>query len=78
MAKIKGAVEVDTNRCKGCSVCVVSCPFDLLELSAGVNSKGYPYALNARPDDCTGCANCAVVCPDGCIVVYRQKEPSNV
>ena len=29
MAKIKGAVVVDTERCKGCSLCVVACPLDV-------------------------------------------------
>ena len=26
MAKIKGAIVVDTERCKGCNLCVVACP----------------------------------------------------
>ncbi|MBR4037699.1 MAG: 4Fe-4S binding protein, partial [Tidjanibacter sp.] len=26
MAKIKGTVVIDTERCKGCEVCVASCP----------------------------------------------------
>ena len=26
MAKIKGAVVVNTERCKGCNLCVVACP----------------------------------------------------
>jgi 2-oxoglutarate ferredoxin oxidoreductase subunit delta len=73
MAKIKGAVTVDMDRCKGCAVCVVACPFDVLALAREVNAKGYPYASTAHPDACTGCANCAVVCPDSCITVYRMK-----
>ena len=34
MAKIKGTIVVDKERCKGCGVCVASCPCDVLELSA--------------------------------------------
>ena len=34
MAKIKGATVVDTERCKGCNLCVVACPLDVLELTA--------------------------------------------
>ena len=26
MAKIRGAVKVDTEKCKGCSVCLGACP----------------------------------------------------
>ncbi len=34
MAKIFGAVEIDTNRCKGCNLCVVACPADVLSLQS--------------------------------------------
>ncbi|MDR2148633.1 MAG: 4Fe-4S binding protein, partial [Tannerella sp.] len=32
MAKIIGAVVVNVERCKGCDLCVVACPVDVLEL----------------------------------------------
>ena len=73
MAKIKGAVVVDTERCKGCEVCVVSCPTQTLALAKEVNGKGYNYACVVNADNCTGCTNCAVVCPDGVITVYKIK-----
>lgn len=74
MSKIKGAVVVDTERCKGCNLCVVACPTDTLALTTNeVNHKGYPYSYSARPDACIGCATCAIVCPDGCITVYKDK-----
>jgi len=74
MAKVKGSITVNTERCKGCDLCVVACPSDVLELSQEVNSKGYNFALIINPDECTGCANCGYVCPDGCITVYRTKS----
>lgn len=73
MAKIKGTVIVDRERCKGCGVCVASCPLKVLKMSAEVNGKGYPFAVMAEPDACTGCASCGIICPDSCITVYRQK-----
>ena len=73
MAKIKGKIVVDTERCKGCGVCVASCPCDVLGLSSEVNGKGYPFAVMVNPDACTGCASCGIICPDSCITVYRQK-----
>ena len=70
MAKIKGTIVVDKERCKGCGVCVAACPCQVLELSVEVNSKGYPVARMANPDACTGCASCGISCPDSCITVY--------
>ncbi|PIP55341.1 MAG: ferredoxin [Bacteroidetes bacterium CG23_combo_of_CG06-09_8_20_14_all_32_9] len=73
MARVKGAIVIDIERCKGCSVCIPSCPQDVIQLSKEVNRKGYQYAYMEIPDACTGCTNCAIVCPDGVITVYRTK-----
>ncbi len=73
MAKVKGAIVVDIEKCKGCEVCVPTCPTNVIQLAEDVNGKGYHYAYMANPDACTGCANCAIVCPDGVITVYRKK-----
>lgn len=73
MAKVKGAIVVDIERCKGCSVCIPACPQAVIQLAREVNGKGYHYAYMENPDECTGCANCAIVCPDGVITVYKTK-----
>lgn len=73
MAKIRGAIVVNIEKCKGCEVCVVNCPTKTIVLAREVNSKGYNYAYAATPEACIGCANCAMVCPDGVITVYKTK-----
>ncbi|MBN2813561.1 MAG: 4Fe-4S binding protein [Bacteroidales bacterium] len=73
MAKIRGAIVIDIERCKGCELCITSCPTNVIAMEKLVNSKGYHFAYMEHPENCTGCANCAVVCPDGVITVYRKK-----
>ena len=73
--RILGAIVVDTERCKGCSLCVVACPHDVIALAdKTVNVHGYRYVEPVHAEACVGCTSCAMVCPDGCITVYRKKE----
>ncbi len=73
MAKVRGAIIVDTITCKGCSLCVEACPTDVIRLAEEVNGKGYNFSYMHQPEACIGCANCAMVCPDSCITVYKMK-----
>lgn len=73
MAKVRGAVVVDNEACKGCNLCVVACPTQVLALHRNVNGKGYHYSYMENPENCIGCTSCALVCPDSCITVYRAK-----
>lgn len=74
MAKIRGAVVVDEERCKGCNLCVVACPTDTLNLQhKEVNNRGYHFAYMKKPESCIGCSSCALVCPDSCIEVYKVR-----
>ena len=73
MAKVKGTIVVDKERCKGCGVCIGECPHDVLALHKEVNSCGYHYLHMKNPGNCIGCANCGLICPDTCITIYRVK-----
>ena len=75
MAKTRGTIVVNVDRCKGCDLCVVACPTHVIELPPeDVSDKGYHYARLKNYTDCLGCTACGTVCPDGCISVYRWKD----
>jgi 2-oxoglutarate ferredoxin oxidoreductase subunit delta len=75
MATIRGDVDITVEQCKGCELCIVSCPQDGLALSNEINKQGYHYAVLIE-DVCTGCMNCALVCPEAIITVYREDKKS--
>ena len=55
MAKMKGAIVVNTERCKGCSLCVVACPLNLIQLAdKKVNLRGYRFVEQVNTEACTG------------------------
>jgi 2-oxoglutarate ferredoxin oxidoreductase subunit delta len=67
-------IEVDEKRCKGCGLCVIACPFGVLDLSDKFSSTGYYPAVMVKPEKCTGCTLCALVCPDVAIEVYKETK----
>lgn len=73
MSNVRGTVEIDIETCKGCELCIESCPQESLTMSKEINAIGYHYAVLIQ-DNCTGCVNCALVCPDAVITVYRAKK----
>jgi len=67
MAKIK----IDTERCKGCGLCVLYCNKGQIESDKSLNKKGiYPVKFTDK-GECTGCSFCAIICPDLCITIYK-------
>lgn len=72
---IRGTIKVDTKICKGCELCIVACPQDVLALSVNFNDKGYRF-VELISSACTGCVNCALVCPEAALTVYREPKPA--
>ena len=69
----RGTVRIDTERCKGCELCIPACPPRVLEMSQERNMRGVPYPLLSP--GCTGCRACLLVCPDFCFEVFQYEQP---
>ncbi|MGA3087279.1 MAG: 4Fe-4S dicluster domain-containing protein [Terriglobales bacterium] len=72
-AQARGKVTVDAEECKGCGLCVESCPPKCLELGTDLNEYGAHFA-HYTGENCTGCGICFYCCPEpGAITVYRVQ-----
>jgi 2-oxoglutarate ferredoxin oxidoreductase subunit delta len=70
-------VEIATDRCKGCELCISACPRDVLELDQTVvNALGHHPIRLTDPAGCTSCALCARICPDTVFTVYAKPKVS--
>ena len=77
-----GKIIIDTERCKGCGLCVAVCPKNCIVISKHSNKNGYfPAQVNpirsktpTSNEVCTGCAMCALICPEAIIEVFRDED----
>ena len=72
----RGKVAVNDQECKGCGLCVESCPPKCLELAAGLSAYGV-HPARYKQESCTGCGICFYCCPEpGAITVFRLAPPA--
>ena len=68
-------IDIATDRCKGCGLCVEACPKHVLELDETVvNALGYHPAHLVDSAGCTSCVICARVCPDSVFTIYAPTK----
>ena len=66
-------VSIKPDLCKGCRLCIDTCPHDCLEMGSEINRLGYQYARFAA-HNCTACGLCFYTCPEpGAITVYHDE-----
>ena len=68
-----GKIIIDTERCKGCELCVIACPKQIIVISRKSNQNGY-FPAQTDNRGCTGCGICALMCPEAVIEVYRDES----
>jgi 2-oxoglutarate ferredoxin oxidoreductase subunit delta len=68
-------LDIESDRCKGCELCVGACPHDLLAIdSSTVNRLGHHPIRLLDAAACTSCALCARICPDAVFTVYARPR----
>ncbi|MCL2525554.1 MAG: 4Fe-4S binding protein [Coriobacteriia bacterium] len=66
-------IVVDEFYCKGCDLCVVVCPENIMAMDhSRLTAKGYHPAMQTDASKCNACTNCAIICPDVAITVYKE------
>ena len=69
----KGNVTINSDECKGCGLCVESCPPKKLHLAEDLNQYGV-HPAEYDGEGCTGCGICFYCCPEpGAITVYKAS-----
>ena len=71
--KDRGVLQVNTDRCKGCGLCVAHCPPQVIEIDAHtINALGY-HPARYLGAGCTACGTCFFSCPEpGAITVLKD------
>jgi 2-oxoglutarate ferredoxin oxidoreductase subunit delta len=68
-------LDIATDRCKGCELCIHICPKHCLALDLSfVNAQGYHPVRLTDSEACTSCALCARICPDTVFAVFARPK----
>ncbi len=67
-------LTIDSERCKGCLLCIEVCAHKVLAVARPLNSRGQRVVEAVNEDDCTGCSDCATICPDAAIGIEKEDD----
>jgi 2-oxoglutarate ferredoxin oxidoreductase subunit delta len=73
----KSLVNINSELCKGCELCIYACPTGNLSLSPELNRKGYHpiiFSFNGTRGPCSACGLCYWVCPDFAIAEIKKLK----
>ncbi len=66
-----GKPLINSERCKGCGLCIGACPKEILRFSDHTTRQGVFYPVCINEDLCTACKFCATICPEAAIEIFR-------
>lgn len=65
-------VQIRTERCKECGLCIHHCPKKAISFSTDVNKLGN-HPITIDDEKCIGCGICYTTCPDGVCQLLGQE-----
>ncbi|MCL2164621.1 MAG: 4Fe-4S binding protein [Oscillospiraceae bacterium] len=74
----KAKVIIDPKFCKGCGLCIYSCPAGVLQFFEAPNNRWGVAVKVDEPDYCAGCLRCEMLCPDFAIFSYKSTVMDSV
>lgn len=66
------AINIYSDICKGCGICVDTCKFGVYEMSTDRGKQGYLLPRVVHLESCTKCMLCELSCPDIAIEVIGE------
>ncbi len=72
MSKPAQHVQLDTERCRGCQLCLGICPNELFKPGLTPNAASYFPVEMQNPEYCINCMRCVQICPDQAFDVPEQ------
>ncbi|MCK5219957.1 MAG: 4Fe-4S dicluster domain-containing protein [Candidatus Aminicenantes bacterium] len=73
-SKKENIIELVSQYCKGCGLCVDSCPTGTLLLEDNIHSKFGISVMVDAPEYCIGCKMCERRCPDFAIFINHETD----
>lgn len=63
-------VQINSENCKACGLCIANCPKKVLARGSHLNSMGYEATVVVS-DRCVGCGICFYSCPEPDAIALR-------
>lgn len=67
-------IKINHDLCKGCDICIESCPKHVYSKSKDVNKKGVYLPVSENEEKCNKCNLCELLCPDQAITVEEDDD----
>ncbi len=70
-------VVIDDKYCKGCNICIQTCPKNVFFFSKLRSQNDYLMPVVKNEDKCINCKLCEKLCPEICISVITSDVVNN-